>query len=123
MPIFLHDLISNEMLNDVMSKPRLHNPYLYTFSYLLYENPSFIIVSAEIKYFSTRSWYRNINFLRDRIRRFFYSPGPVACFSEKDDASRNQNNCYWPLNNESIARCKHHMQEKLVYCSTYLENL
>jgi hypothetical protein len=27
------------------------------------------------------------------------------------------------LHNESIARCKHHMQEKLVYCCTYLENL
>ena len=44
-------------------------PYLYTFS--LYENPSFIIVSAETEYISTRSWYRNIHFLRDRIRRIF----------------------------------------------------
>jgi hypothetical protein len=35
----------------------------------------------------------------------------------------NQNNCYWPLHKESIARCKHHMQEKLVYCCTHLENL
>jgi hypothetical protein len=35
-------------------------PYLYTFS--LYENASFIIVSAETEYTSTRSWYRNINF-------------------------------------------------------------
>ena len=26
-------------------------------------------------------------------------------------------------NSESIARCKHHMEEKLVYCCTYLENL
>jgi hypothetical protein len=42
-------------------------PYLYTFS--IYENPSFIIVSAETEYISTRSLYRNINFLRDRIRR------------------------------------------------------
>jgi hypothetical protein len=25
-----------------------------------------------------------------------YSPGPVACFSDEDDASGNQNNCYWP---------------------------
>jgi hypothetical protein len=40
-----------------------------TFS--LYENPSFIIFSAETEYISTRSWYRNINFLRDRIRRIF----------------------------------------------------
>ena len=38
--------------------------YLYTFS--LYENASLIIVSAETEYISTRSWYRNINFLRDR---------------------------------------------------------
>ena len=30
-------------------------PYLYTFS--LYENASFIIVSAETGYISTRSWY------------------------------------------------------------------
>ena len=44
------------------------------------------------------------------------SPGPVACFSDEDDVS--QNNCYWPLHSESIARCKHHMQEKLVYCCT-----
>jgi hypothetical protein len=40
-------------------------PYLYTFS--LYENPSFIIVSAETEYISTRSWYRNINFSFVRI--------------------------------------------------------
>jgi hypothetical protein len=44
-------------------------PYLYTFS--LYENPSFTIVSAETEYMSTISWYWNINFLRDRIRRIF----------------------------------------------------
>jgi hypothetical protein len=45
----------------------LLTPYLYTFS--LYENSSLIIFSAETEYISTRSWYRNINFLRDRIRR------------------------------------------------------
>jgi hypothetical protein len=44
----------------------LLTPYLYTFS--LYENPSFIIFSAETEYIATISWYRNINFLRDRIR-------------------------------------------------------
>jgi hypothetical protein len=33
----------------------------------------------------------------------FYSPGPVACFSDEDDVSGNQNNCYWPLHSESIA--------------------
>jgi hypothetical protein len=37
----------------------------------LYENTSLIIVSAATEYISTRSWYRNINFLRDRIRRIF----------------------------------------------------
>jgi hypothetical protein len=47
-----------------------------------------------------------------------YSPGPVACFSDEDDVSGNQNNCYWPLHSESIARCKHHMQEKLVVKET-----
>jgi hypothetical protein len=63
--------------------PYLHNFYRMTsclnhdylilifihFPYLLYEKPSLIIVSAETEYFSTRSWYRNINFLRDWIRR------------------------------------------------------
>jgi hypothetical protein len=38
------------------------------------------------------------------------SPDPVACFLDEDDVSGNQNNYYWPLHNESIARCKHHMQ-------------
>ena len=37
----------------------LLKPYLYTSS--LYENPSFIIFSAETENISTRSWYRNIN--------------------------------------------------------------
>jgi hypothetical protein len=46
----------------------LLKPYLYTFS--LYENPSFIIFSAETGYISTRSCYRNINFLRDRITNY-----------------------------------------------------
>jgi hypothetical protein len=32
----------------------------------------------ETEYISTRSWYRNVSFLRDRIRRIFFSPGPVA---------------------------------------------
>ena len=95
------------MLNDVMSKPQLLNPDLYIFS--LYENPSFIIVSAETEYISTRSWYRKFTFLSDRIRRIFDSPGPVVCFSDKNAVSRNQNNCYWPLHNESIARCKQHI--------------
>jgi hypothetical protein len=44
-------------------------------------------------------------------------------YADEDHVSGNQNNCYWPLHSESFARCKHHMQEKLVYCCTYLENL
>jgi hypothetical protein len=32
--------------------------------------PSFIIVSAETEYILTRSWYRNINYLRDRVKMF-----------------------------------------------------
>jgi hypothetical protein len=62
-------------------------------------------------------------FKRSNKANLVYSTGPVACFSDEDDVSGNQNNCYWPLHNESIARCKHHMQEKLVCCCTYLENL
>jgi hypothetical protein len=61
-------------------------PYLYTFS--LYENPSFIIFSAETEYISTRSWYRNINFLRDRIRRIFL----IAIFLSQDTVSKT---IYW----------------------------
>jgi hypothetical protein len=55
-------------------------PYLYTFS--LYENPSFIIFSAETEYISTRSWYRNINFLRDRSpnRDFFKTNNIIMPF-------------------------------------------
>jgi hypothetical protein len=40
-----------------------------------------------------------------------HSPPPVACFSDEDDVSGNQNNCNWPLHSESIARCKHHVKE------------
>jgi hypothetical protein len=40
------------------------------FTYLLYENISLIIVSAETEYFSTRSWYRKINFIRDKANLF-----------------------------------------------------
>jgi hypothetical protein len=47
----------------------------------------------------------------------------VLSINNEDDVSGNQNNCHWPLHSESIARCKHHMQENLVSCCTYLENL
>jgi hypothetical protein len=56
-----------------------------------------------------------------RAFNFTYSAGSVVCFSDKGDVSRNQNNCYCPLHNESITRCKHHMQEKLVHGCTYLK--
>jgi hypothetical protein len=49
--------------------------YLYTFP--LYENASLIIFSAETEYISTRYWYRNINFLRDRIRRILANGAAV----------------------------------------------
>jgi hypothetical protein len=48
---------------------------------------------------------------------------PVVCFSDEDDVSGNQNNCYWPLHSESIARCKHHMQEKLEIYSVSAEKI
>ena len=44
---------------------------LSSYIFTIYENASLIIVSAETEYISTISWYRNINFLRDRIRRIF----------------------------------------------------
>jgi hypothetical protein len=57
--------------------------YLYTFS--LYENPSLIIFSAETKYISTRSWYRNINFLRDRIMWIFYEADFIQGLLKKNE--------------------------------------
>ena len=64
--------VKNTFTSDIDKKYFWHCcwlPYLYTFS--LDENQSFIIVSAETEYISTRSWYRYINFIRDRIRRIF----------------------------------------------------
>ena len=53
-----------------------------------------------------------------------HSLSPTICSDVRVDISRF---CLhfsrWPLHNESIARCKHHMKEKLVYCCTYLENV
>jgi len=54
--IFLrHTFTKNtfDIVVDSPLKPRILNPYLYTFS--LYENASFTIVSAETEYISTRS--------------------------------------------------------------------
>jgi hypothetical protein len=56
----------------------LLTPYLYTF--LLYENPSFIIFSAETEYISTRSWYRNINVLRDRTVQRLSTPSHMMAY-------------------------------------------
>jgi hypothetical protein len=44
-------------------------------------------------------------FKRSNKANLFDGPGPVACFSDEDDVSGNQNNCYWPLHSESIAKC------------------
>jgi hypothetical protein len=62
--------------------------YLYTFS--LYENASLIIVSAETEYISTRSWYRNINFLRDRIRRYARASSNYSDFLKRHLHLRNR---------------------------------
>ena len=35
----------------------------------------------------------------------FHSPGPVACFSDEGDVSGNQNNCYWPLHSPGPVAC------------------
>jgi hypothetical protein len=84
---------------------------------------SFSQVSS-IKTFDCSTIYTTLphDKLKTRLKETIHK-GPVACFSDGDDVSGNQNNCYWPMHSESIARCKHHMQEKLVYCCTYLEHL
>ena len=48
-----HSQANFDIVVDSPLKPRTLNPNLYTCS--LYENPSFIIVSVETKYSSTRS--------------------------------------------------------------------
>jgi hypothetical protein len=55
-------------------------PYLYTFS--LFENASFIIVSPETEYISTRSWYRNINYkeVNKNVKNIFLSMCDVKLF-------------------------------------------
>jgi hypothetical protein len=55
----------------ILQKNSWHFWLLYHYTFSLYENASLIIFSAETEYISTRYWYRNINFLRDRIRRIF----------------------------------------------------
>ena len=58
----------------------LLTPYLYTFS--LYENPSFIIVSAETEY---GIYLDKILVSENKLfKRSNNSPGPVACFSDKE---------------------------------------
>jgi hypothetical protein len=66
----------------------------------------------------TGQWFSRGTPVSETTDTASFSPGLVACFSDEDDVSGNQNNYYWPLHSESIARCKHHMQEKLVYCCT-----
>jgi hypothetical protein len=75
-----------------------------------------LIYPPELKVKETTDTASSASLNASQKANFFYSPGPVACFSDEDDVSGNQNSCYWPLHSESIARCKHHMQEKLVYC-------
>jgi hypothetical protein len=97
--------------------------YRYIDDVLSINNPRFaeflpLIYPPELEVKETTDTASSASFL-DLYLEFdesFNSPAPVACFSDKDDVSGNQNNCYWPLDSESIARCKHHMQEKLVYC-------
>jgi hypothetical protein len=44
-------------------------------------------------------------------------------YLEFDDSGQLSTKIYDKRDDESIARCKHHMQEKLVYCCTCLEDL
>ena len=81
---------------------------LYTFS--LYENASLITVSTETEYISTRSWYRNINFLRDRIRRIWFQSLSWYFYSVVESTIIFSINSYFPFvkifitltNNESF---------------------
>jgi hypothetical protein len=50
-----------DIVVDSPLKPRILNPYLYTF--LLYENPSFTIVSADRIYFD-KIWVSEYNFFK-----------------------------------------------------------
>jgi hypothetical protein len=63
------------------------------FPYLLYENPSFIIVSVETEYFSTRSWYRNIHFIPWVCRR----PAETVFLQRKQICYRWGTPAYWSL--------------------------
>jgi hypothetical protein len=54
-------------INDVLS---INNSRFAEFLLLIY-TPELEVKETTDTYISTRSWYRNINFLRDRIRRIF----------------------------------------------------
>jgi hypothetical protein len=109
--LFLYSYES-EFLQNLVKDKKIHGARAFNFTYrytddvLSINNPRFaeflpLIYPPELEIKETTDTASSASFL-------------------KDDVSRNQNNCYWPLHNESIARCKHHMQEKLVYCCTYL---
>jgi hypothetical protein len=79
--LFLYSYES-EFLQKLVKDKKIHQARAFNFTYryiddvlsisnstFVYENASLIIFSADTEYISTRSWYRNINFLRDRIRR------------------------------------------------------
>jgi hypothetical protein len=38
--------------------------------------------------------YKDKEVKKNVKNKSFYSPGPVACFSDEDDVSGNHNNCY-----------------------------
>jgi hypothetical protein len=63
-----------------------------------------LIYPPELEIKETTDTASSASFLE--LGESFYSPGPLACFSDKDDVSRHQNNYYWPLHSETIAICK-----------------
>jgi hypothetical protein len=71
---YLFEFCTYRYIDDVFS---INNSRFAEFLPLIYppeleaKETTLIIVYAETEYISTKSWYRNINFLRDRIRRIF----------------------------------------------------
>jgi hypothetical protein len=82
---------SSEFLQKLVNDKKIHEARAFNFTYRYIDDVLFI------------NYSRFAEFLP------LIYPGPVACFSDEDDVSGNQNNCYWPLHSKSIARCKHHM--------------
>jgi hypothetical protein len=69
-----------------MSKPRLLNPYLYTFSiFTLWKSIVYYRLCRDRIFFDKILISEYKLFKRSNKANLFLSPGPVACFSDKND--------------------------------------